>query len=209
MHHHLLFTLAGLLGLLFLFRGARRLAWRHHYGGGAWGPAACGAGPWGPGGHHHGGHGPWGHGGHGPGGHSPWGHGGHGPGGHGPWGQGGRRGRKVSDEAFARAAGEVFKRRLRVDPDQEDILDHALRDVQQSLKELRQALAESRQTVAQAFSAEAVDDPALAAAFARQDQAISRARQDLASAIKQVHAVLDEEQRARLAELLGKEAEWL
>ncbi|MCK6503235.1 hypothetical protein L6R53_07540 [Myxococcota bacterium] len=203
MHHHLLFTLAGLLGLLFLFRGARRLAWRHYHGGGAWGPAACGAGPWG---HHPGGHGPWSHGGHG-----PWSHGGHGPrshGGHGPWSHEGRRGRKVSDEGFARAAAEVFKRRLRVDPDQEDIVDHALRDVQRSLKDLRQALDESRQTLAQAFAAESVDDPALAAAFARQDQAIARARQDLASAVKQVHAVLDDEQRARLVELLRQEADW-
>jgi len=117
------------------------------------------------------------------------------------------RARRI-EEAFARAAGEVLKRRLRVGPDQEDIVDHALRDAQGALKDLHGVLRDSREGLAGAFAGEAVDEAAIAAAFSRQDEALKRARQDLASALKQVHAVLDEGQRTRLAELLGKSEGW-
>jgi len=102
----------------------------------------------------------------------------------------------------------VLKRRLRVGPDQEDIVDHALRDAQGALKDLHGVLRDSREGLAGAFAGEAVDEAAIAAAFSRQDEALKRARQDLASALKQVHAVLDEGQRTRLAELLGKSEGW-
>ena len=44
---------------------------------------------------------------------------------------GGRRRRRgrASKAHFARAAGEMFKRRLDIDEDQEDIVDHALKDL--------------------------------------------------------------------------------
>lgn len=108
----------------------------------------------------------------------------------------------VGKEQFARAAGEVLKRRLRIDAEQEPIVDHALRDARTALEELGKELKETRTAVADALRGESVDDAALAAAFARQDDAVGRARREVVSAMKQVHAVLDEDQRKRAADLL-------
>ena len=117
----------------------------------------------------------------------------------------GRRGRGgVSHDSYARAASEVVKRRLRISPDQEDIVDHALRDARDVMKDLSGTWKDSHGTIAAAFEGEEVDEPALAAAFEKQDQDLARARHELASALKQVHAVLDDDQRARLVKLLAK-----
>lgn len=97
---------------------------------------------------------------------------------------------------MARAAGEVLKRRLRIDEDQEDVVDHALSDLQDELKGLKELLAGQREDVAEAFAADKVDDAALAAAFDLQDEALKKARRASISALKQIHAVLDDDQRA-------------
>lgn len=172
MHHVLLPALGGLLLLLLAFRAGRFLGWRR---------AAC----WGG---HGGMHGPV----YGCGGPSAcWHH------------PGARRGRGgLSDDQLARAAGEALKRRLRVTIDQQDIVDHALKDAHSALRELKAGWKDSGQGIAEALRGDEVDEAALAAAFARQDAELTRARQDIASALKQVHAVLDDSQRARLAAML-------
>ena len=96
---------------------------------------------------------------------------------HGWHADGARRGRRAG---FARAAGEVFKRRLDVDPDQEDIVDHALADLRDSLEALGATLHDSRAALSQAFAGE-----------------------EVVSALKQIHAVLDPEQRALAASWLA------
>lgn len=167
----------GTLCLLGLGGVMRRMAWMHHgrfaYGGGY-------GGGWG--------HGPW-HGGRG------W-HGRPGGRGHGP-------GAAFTHEGVGKAMAEVVKRRLRIDEDQEGIVDHAFADVRKSVSELRDELAATRAGIADAFRGETVDDAALAAAFARHDDALSRARRDLVSSFKQVHAVLDADQRAKAADWMG------
>ncbi len=110
----------------------------------------------------------------------------------------------MSPESYARAMGEVIKRRLRIGADQEDIVDHALRDARQALRDLASTFRDSRGDLADAFSGESVDDAVLAAAFGRHDAELERARADLGSALKQVHAVLDADQRARLVKLLAE-----
>jgi uncharacterized membrane protein len=115
----------------------------------------------------------------------------------------------VGDERFARAAGEVLKRRLRVKEDQEAIIDHALTDLHASLKELRTNVKDSREELANAFRGEKVDDAQLAVLFDRWSDALTQARQDTTSALKQIHAVLDPEQRTRAADWLGKNPEWV
>jgi uncharacterized membrane protein len=131
----------------------------------------------------------------------------HGYAGHGcgPRGYGGfRRGRPDRmSEGFVRAAGEVVKRRLGIDEEQEPIVDHALVDLRKALKTLSDELKDTRGAVAGAFAAEAVDDAALATAFARQDDAVARARREVVSAMKQVHAVLDADQRKRASDWLA------
>ena len=104
---------------------------------------------------------------------------------------------------FGRAAGEAFKRGLRVDEDQEDIIDHAFADLQATLRDVGGSLKDSRGDLAAAFGGEEVDDGALDAIFSRHDEDIARARHEIVSALKQIHAVLDPDQRGRASDWLG------
>ena len=121
------------------------------------------------------------------------------PGHHRRWRRGGRRHRNLH-----RVAGEVLKRHLDIDEDQEGIVDHAVADLRESLEELSHTLRDSRPTLADAFRGEAVDDAALQATFARHDEELARTRRQVVSALKQIHAVLDDEQRARAAEWIAE-----
>ncbi len=166
---------------LFGFAGLMKASFRHH---------AHGAYAYGPGGGCHGGrHGRWG-----------------GPGG----GRGRRGGGFAFDEdgprgdGFAKAFGEILKRRLRIDEDQEGLVDHALIDLRAAVKELATVMKDSRKNLAEAFRGEKVDDASLAASFGQHDEAITRARRDVVSALKQVHAVLTPEQRAQAADWLAQ-----
>ncbi len=120
----------------------------------------------------------------------------------------GFRGRPLHSEGFHRAAGEVLKRRLGIDEEQEPVVDHALRDLRSAAKELFEELKSTRPDLANAFRGEVIDDAALAIAFARHDDAVGRARRQIVSALKQIHAVLDAEQREQAANALASDAKW-
>lgn len=111
--------------------------------------------------------------------------------------------RFASDAGFARAMNEVVKRRLRIDDEQEDIVDHALGDLQRALAELRTLHTSSRPDLAAAFRGEQVDEAALASLQARQDEGLKQARKEVTSAMKQIHAVLRPDQRERAADWLA------
>ncbi len=124
-------------------------------------------------------------------------------GGHRHWGGRHRHHRRRrTREGLTRAAGEVLKRRLDIDDDQEGIVDHALMDLRDTVRELRATLGESRVDLAAAFAGETVDDGAIGVIFAQQDEELSRARRQAVSALKQIHAVLDEDQRAEAVRLV-------
>jgi len=97
----------------------------------------------------------------------------------------------------------MLKRRLDVDEDQSLVVDHAVRDVRDAVAELSQTLADAREEVADALRGETVDEAALDAVFERGDEAVARARRHVVSAVKQVHAVLDEDQRQEVAEAVA------
>ena len=128
-------------------------------------------------------------------------HGGYGP--HGRWG--GRRGGhgRGFERGVAQAAGEVFKRRLRIDEDQEGIVDHALTDLRGSGREYVDLLKDVRKDLAAAFAGEVVDEAAISSAFARHDEEMAKTRRDAVSALKQIHGVLDADQRKAATEWLG------
>src|SRR5262245_34795489 len=115
----------------------------------------------------------------------------------GPWGA------RPWREGAVRAAGEVVKRRLKVDEDQEGIVDLAFADLKTAVSSLAETLRDSRGEIAQAFRGDRVDDAALDAIFARQDEELARARREAISALRQIHAVLDPEQREAAVTWLG------
>ena len=100
---------------------------------------------------------------------------------------------------FTVAAAEMVKRRLGVDSDQEDIVDHGLKDLFAAIREFRSILADSRPDFAAAFTDEVVDDGALDALFGVHDQELQRTRREIVSSLRQIHAVLTPEQRADAA----------
>jgi Spy/CpxP family protein refolding chaperone len=102
-----------------------------------------------------------------------------------------------------RAAGAIAKRRLNLDEDQEGIVDHAFTDLRSAVSSFADTMRESRADLAEAFRGDRVDDEAIEALFARQDENIARARRDAVSALRQIHAVLDPEQRETAVTWLG------
>lgn len=136
-------------------------------------------------------------------------HGHHGCG-HGRWsgrsrhGHHHREGRRGRRGAFTRAAGEMFKRKLDLDEDQADLVDHALGDLRDAVKDLGIALQDGKQELARAFAGDDVDDATLAAIFASQDEDVARFRRSAVSALKQIHAVLEPDQREEATAWLAR-----
>jgi len=116
----------------------------------------------------------------------------------------GRRGRGWGRRS--RLAAQMFKRRLGVRADQQALIDPAFVDAQASLQSLREAIAATKAPIADVLRADTVDESALAAIFAVHDEALARARRELVSAVKQVHAVLDGDQRKKAADWLASVA---
>ncbi len=109
---------------------------------------------------------------------------------------------------MGRAMGEAVKRGLNLDEDQEDIVDHAMKDAESAVRDFTTVVKDSREDLAAAFSGDEVDDAVLTASFATHDEELAKARRQLVSAFKQVHAVLDDEQRERAAEWLATGPKW-
>lgn len=138
--------------------------------------------------------------------HGPNGHRMHGPP-HGWGGHPGRRGRgrgRGRRKGFDRAAAERLKRRLDVDEDQEDLVDLALKDLRQATRDFKRTLHDGRTDLAEAFADDEVDAAALAALFSTQDEEIARFRREAVSALKQLHAVLEPDQREEAVRLLAR-----
>lgn len=106
----------------------------------------------------------------------------------------------------SRLAAEMFKRRLGVRAEQQALIDPAFLDMQATLQAFREAITATKAPVADLLRAETVDETALAAIFAVHDEALARARRELVSAVKQVHAVLDGDQRKKAADVLASVA---
>jgi len=167
-----------LLGLMALAMGGRHGRWHHGWHG-----------------HHAWAHGP--HGGH-------WGGGrwGEGPDG-GPWGGGEHRGHggKWGWQRFEGAARKGLRRHLKLRDEQEDAIAAAVKDIGEALEGLVTSLKDSREDVARAFRGETLDEVRLATVFEGHDEDLKRARRDIVAALKEAHAVLDAEQRAKVADL--------
>ena len=196
---------ACLVGLGMMARRRRRW-YAHGYGGGCYG-GGCGGGYARHGfhGHHgHPGHGPWGGEFHEPDG-GEWAapQGGYGGGFAGPQGgfagpRGGFGGRWWRGGLF------MAMRRLQLTPDQQTVVREELERLGASLREHRQEWSASRRDVAQAMRGESFDATAMGELFGRHDERLSEVRKAVMEALGKIHAVLDETQRQRLAELVAQ-----
>lgn len=193
---------ACLVGLGMMARRRRRwYARAYGYGSGCGYGEGCGR---------FGGHGPWG------GGHaSPWG------GGHGPWGGGGHAGpwsggpegpwsgRQGGPEGglggrWWRGGLMMLMRRLELAPDQQTVVREQLEHLGAVLREHRQEWGQSRHDVAQAVRGESFDATVMGELFGRHDERLTEVRKAVMEALGKIHAVLDDTQRQRLAELVDR-----
>lgn len=125
---------------------------------------------------------------------------------YGPWaGQGGGEGRGFGWRGGP-GMGRFWLRglfeHLDTTPGQEKVIMAAADEIRTAGAELRGEVRRTRSDVAQAVKGEAFDETRMGETFARHDQAMDTMRKAVVSAIAKVHAVLDERQRVRFAELI-------
>ncbi len=95
----------------------------------------------------------------------------------------------------------VFER-LDATPAQEKVISSALDELREAGRKARGEAKASRADVAKAMRAEAFDEVLFGEMFHRHDVAMEELRKAAFGALAKVHAVLDERQRARLADLI-------
>jgi hypothetical protein len=170
----------GLLGLFALKRAHRRCHGYRGYGG--YGPRGF-----------HGCHGHDEYGGdgwHGHGGGNPWGGN--------PWGRRGRR----------RWMLNAILSRIDATPAQERAIVAELDRLQERVRGVKSNLKDVRGDLAAAIRGAALDDAALGGALGRADGAHAEVRSAVIDALRAIHGVLDEKQRAQVADLLDRGGGW-
>jgi uncharacterized membrane protein len=93
---------------------------------------------------------------------------------------------------------------LDLSPAQEKLVRTELGALKERVRALRPELRQTRDDVARAVGGATFDRGALDGAFARHDQAFADVRGAFAGALERIHAALDDHQRERLAEMLGR-----
>ena len=131
----------------------------------------------------------YGYGGPGPRG---WGHE-RGPGG---WGGGGGR--------WWRGGLALALRRLQATPDQEQVIREELDKLGAAFREHREEWSASRHDVAEAIRNESFDATTMGELFGRHDERLEELRKAVMEALGRIHAVLDDTQRQRLAEMIDR-----
>lgn len=111
-----------------------------------------------------------------------------------PWGRRGFGG----PGSFLRSILE----RLDATPAQERVIASAVQEVQGEASKSRGELRRSRADLAKAIRGPNFDEVLFGELFARHDEAIETMRKSVFGAMARVHEALDEQQRARLADLI-------
>ncbi|HMJ12036.1 MAG TPA: periplasmic heavy metal sensor [Polyangiaceae bacterium] len=112
----------------------------------------------------------------------------------------GRFSRKAGMSGFARRLFET----LDTSPGQEKEIRSAINEFFREAHGVRDDFFASRSDVAKAMRGDYFDETSMGELFARQDDGLDKLRRAVVGALARVHAVLDEHQRARLAELIEK-----
>ena len=122
-----------------------------------------------------------------------WGHG------RGRWGEGrGHDGPWDGASFFLRGLYE----QLDATPGQEKVIREAAEELRDNARKLKDELRGSRTDVAHAVRSPSFDETRIGEVFAKHDTAIESMRKAAVGAVAKVHAVLDDKQRERLAELI-------
>ena len=134
-------------------------------------------------------------------------------GGHeGPWGHhhGGRRGRGGWGGGFGFRGGRrhmlafLFER-LDTTASQEKVIAAALDELREAMSGHHGELRRTRADVAAATRSPSFDETRLGELFARHDDVMTEMRKSFVGALGKIHAVLDDRQRERLADLIEGE----
>jgi hypothetical protein len=119
----------------------------------------------------------------------------------GRWGGGGRHwGRRGGPGGVLRFLFEA----LDTSPGQEKEIRSAADEFFDQARSMRRDVREWRADVAKAVSGEFFDETTMGELFARQDDGLDKLRRSVVGGLARVHAVLDENQRKRLAELVER-----
>jgi uncharacterized membrane protein len=100
--------------------------------------------------------------------------------------------------------------RLELSPAQEKVVRAEVDELKKKARSLKDEGRSARGDMARSIRGEDFEEGALAAMFIRHDDLLHGLRGDLAGALGRIHAVLDPEQRERLAELIesGRGRAW-
>lgn len=131
-------------------------------------------------------------------------HGHHGAGWHGPFGHAERGWR----ERGVRMMMHALFRRIDASPAQERAIIAEIEKLQDRVRGAKAGVHDARADLAAALRGPVLDDAALGAVLGRVDSAIGEARSATIDALRGVHGVLDDRQRAQVADLLEHRGGW-
>lgn len=92
--------------------------------------------------------------------------------------------------------------RLDTTPGQEKVIIAAIDEMRDAGENLRGEIRKTREDVAKAARSPSFDETVMGEAFARHDQALESMRKAAVGAMAKIHAVLDEQQREKLADII-------
>ncbi|MCA9652023.1 MAG: periplasmic heavy metal sensor [Myxococcales bacterium] len=95
-------------------------------------------------------------------------------------------------------------RRLQATPDQEQVIREELDKLFAAFREHREEWGASRHDLAEAIRDESFDATTMGELFGRHDERLEQLRKALMEAMGRIHAVLDDTQRQRLAEMIDR-----
>lgn len=93
--------------------------------------------------------------------------------------------------------------RLDTTPGQEKVIREAIEELRDAARGLKGEMRHGRDAVSDALRSPAVDETQLGELFARQDERITELRKTFVGALARIHDALDEDQRRRLADMIG------
>jgi hypothetical protein len=128
----------------------------------------------------------------------------HGYGWYGPFGQGwyGHHGLYGRHNARTRMMLHALFTRIDASPAQERAIIHEVEKLQERVRSAKGGLHDTRSDLAAAIRASELDDAALGAVLGRVDAATGEARTAVIDALRGVHGLLDDRQRAQIADML-------